>query len=58
MFQKLDGHDVVFVYKDADGTTWLGDSMEGMMDTFGCDRAEITVRRLGEDVTQQYLEAQ
>lgn len=58
MAEKLNGHEIVFVYTDPDGEEWLHSSMDDAISNHGCDGEHVVVRVLGDDCTESYWATQ
>lgn len=52
--EQLNGHDIVFSHTDDAGTTWLGTSLDDLLDNFAIDGEHVKVHVLGDDCTVAY----
>jgi len=54
MAEKLNGHEIVFVYTDPDGMEWLHNSMDDAIQNHNIDGEDVVVRVLGDDCSVAY----
>lgn len=54
MFERVNNHDVVFLYTDPDGVTWLSTSADDLRENFGIPKEDVEARVLGGDCTAAY----